>query len=90
MIRSVYTNLASSDVPYSHTTDTGAREGAWLETKAGVEGDAVALGWLVSALDYARARGQNQSVEYLETIVDDVHFETEMAARRAALLSGVK
>jgi hypothetical protein len=45
MFRSVYTNLASSDVPYSHTTDTGAREGAWLETKAGVEGDAVALGW---------------------------------------------
>jgi hypothetical protein len=61
-----------------------------LETKAGVEGDAVALGWLVSALDYARARGQSQSVEYLETIVDDVLFETEMAARRTALLSGMK
>jgi hypothetical protein len=61
-----------------------------LETKAGVEGDAVALGWLVSALGYARARGQSQTVEHLETIVDDVLFETEMAARRASLLSDVK
>jgi hypothetical protein len=45
---------------------------------------------LVSALGYARARGQSQTVEYLETIVDDVLFETEMAARRASLLSDVK
>ena len=61
-----------------------------METKAGVEGDAVALGWLVSALEHARVRGQSQTVKYLETIADDVLFETEMAARRTSLLSGVK
>jgi hypothetical protein len=60
-----------------------------LETKSGVEGDAVAMSWLVSALDYARARGQSQIVVYLEAIADDVVFETEMAARRTSLLSDV-
>ena len=60
-----------------------------METKSGVEGDAVVMSWLVSALDYARARGQNQSADYFETIVDDVVFETEMAARRTSLLSDV-
>ena len=60
-----------------------------METKAGVEGDGVALSWLVSALDYARVRGQSQIVVYLEAIADDVAFETEMAARRTSLLSGV-
>jgi hypothetical protein len=61
-----------------------------LETKAGVEGDAVDLGWLVGALDYARERGQSKIVDCLEIIADDMVFEAEMAARRASLLSRVK
>lgn len=61
-----------------------------MEAKASVEGDAVALAWLVSALDYTRSRGQSKMVDYLETIADDVVFETEMATRRASLLSGVR
>jgi hypothetical protein len=64
-------------------------EGAWLETKAAVEGDAGALVWLVSALEYTRAQGQSKVVDYLETIADDVVFEAEMSARRVSLLSRV-
>jgi hypothetical protein len=61
-----------------------------LEAKADVEGGTVALVWLVGALEYARAQGQSRIVDYLETIADDVVFETEMVARRASLLSRVK
>jgi len=61
-----------------------------LEAKAGVEGDTVELVWLVNALEYTRARGQSNIVDYLETIADDVVFQAEMVARRASLLSRVK
>ena len=61
-----------------------------MEAKVGVDEDAVALVWLVSALEYARARGQSRIVDYLQSVADDVVFETEMAARRASLLSRVK
>jgi hypothetical protein len=71
----------------SYDVNTPLTEGAWLERKAGVEGDAVALVWLVSALEYARAQRRSKIVDYLETVADDVVFETEMAARRVSLLS---
>ena len=61
-----------------------------MEKKASVENDVVALAWLVSALGYARARGQSKIVDHLETIADDMVFEAEMATRRAWLLSRVK
>jgi hypothetical protein len=61
-----------------------------LETKAGVEGDAVTLVWLVNALEYAREQGQSKIVDHLESIADDVVFEAEMTARRSSLLFRVK
>lgn len=61
-----------------------------METKAGVEGDAVDLVWLVGALEYAGERVQSKIVDCLEIIAGDMVFEAEMAARRASLLSRVK
>jgi len=61
-----------------------------LETKAGVEGDAVNLVWLAGALEYTRARGQTKIVDCLEIIADDMVFEAEMAACKASLLSRVR
>ena len=74
----------------SSGADTPLRKGAWLETKAGVEGDAVTLVWLVNALEYAREQGQSKIVDHLESIADDVVFEAEMTARRSSLLFRVK
>ena len=61
-----------------------------METKAGVEGDAGDLVWLVGALKYAGERVQSKIVDCLEIIAGDMVFEAEMAARRASLLSRVK
>jgi len=44
------------------------------------------LEWLVTALDYARSRGQAKVVGYLEEVADDVVFEVEMVARRTSLV----
>ena len=41
------------------------------------------------ALEYACAQGQNKNL-YLETIADDVVFETEMAARVSSQLRRVR
>ena len=46
------------------------------------EGMAV-LGWLVGALEHARANGQVKALLCLEAVLDDVVFEIESAARRA-------
>ena len=58
-----------------------------MEIRPEVDDDTAALAWLVSALEYARARGKPTLVDYLETVADDVVFEVEMVARRASLLS---
>ena len=60
-----------------------------MELKSGVDDDTAALAWVVSALAQARTQGQTKLVDCLETIADDMVFETEMAARRASLLSKV-
>ena len=39
------------------------------------------LAWLVGALEYARKRGQEKLVGYLEAILEDVVFEMESAIR---------
>jgi hypothetical protein len=52
----------------------GERTGAYTETAT--------LGWLVEALEYARANGQTKVVGYLEAVLDDVVFELESVARR--------
>jgi len=45
--------------------------------------DSETVAWLVSALGYARAQGQDTLVGYLEAVMEDVVFEIEMAARKA-------
>jgi hypothetical protein len=47
-----------------------------------VDDDTAALAWLVSALEQARTEGQIKLVGYLEAVLDDVVFETEMAVSR--------
>ena len=56
--------------------------GSRLYTALDADTEAANLAWLVTALDYARARGQTKIVCYLEEVADDVVFETEIAARR--------
>jgi len=50
------------------------------------ESETATLEWLVTALDYARSRGQAKVVGYLEEVADDVVFEVEMVARRTSLV----
>jgi hypothetical protein len=52
--------------------------------------ETVDLSWLISALDHARSLNQTDIIDYLQSVADDVVFETEMAARRASLLSRAK
>jgi hypothetical protein len=55
--------------------------------KSSERGEAVDRSWLVGALEHARSLNLAELVDYLETVADDVVFETEMAARRSLLLS---
>jgi hypothetical protein len=54
-----------------------------------MDDDTATLAWLVGALEQARSQGQTKSIDYLETIAEDVVFELEMAARRASVGSRV-
>ena len=54
-----------------------------------MDNDTATLEWLVEALEQARSQGQTKSIDYLETIAEDVVFELEMAARRASVGSRV-
>jgi hypothetical protein len=53
-----------------------------LDVRTGADTETVTLGWLVEALEYARAKGQTRVVGYLEAVLDDVVFEMESTARR--------
>ena len=53
-----------------------------LDVRTGADTETVTLGWLVEALEYARANGQTRVVDYLEAVLDDVVFEMEATARR--------
>ena len=55
------------------------------DAMTGVDIETATLAWLVSALEYARSRGQMKVVGYLEEVADDVVFEVEMVARRTSL-----
>ena len=50
------------------------------------DSETATLEWLVTALDYARSKGQTKVVGYLEEVADDVVFEVEMVARRTSLV----
>jgi hypothetical protein len=54
-----------------------------LISETGTHESAVDLGWLVEALDYARAEGQTRLLDHLESIADDVVFEMESSSRSA-------
>lgn len=42
------------------------------------------LAWLESALEYARAQGQETLVGYLEAVMEDVVFEMKMTTQKAS------
>ena len=52
----------------------------------GANSETATLEWLVTALGYARSRGQTKVVGYLEEVADEVVFEVEMVARRTSLV----
>ena len=56
--------------------------GSTLDQTLGADAGTVTVDWLTSALEQARAQGQWKAVGYLESVLDDVEFEMEMAARR--------
>jgi len=51
---------------------------------ASVGNQSVSLAWLEDALEHAYAHGQNQTLAYLEAVMEDVVFVVEMAATRKA------
>jgi hypothetical protein len=57
-----------------------------LDSASGEDTDTTTLEWLVTALEYARTRGQTKATNYLEEVADDVVFEVEMVARRASFV----
>lgn len=57
-------------------------ERSTLNQTLGADAGTATLDWLASALEQARAQGQWKAVGYLETVLDEVEFEMEMAARR--------
>jgi hypothetical protein len=54
----------------------------------GANGETAALAWLVSAMGYARAQGQETLIGYLEAVMEEAVFEMEMAATRKAFRVG--
>jgi hypothetical protein len=54
-----------------------------LDIATGAGNEPVALAWLEEALEYAYARGQMQTLAYLEAVMEDVVFMMEMAARKS-------
>jgi hypothetical protein len=51
-----------------------------LDLVTSVGNDSVALTWLEEALEHAHAHGQIKTLAYLEWVMEDVVFVTEMAA----------
>jgi hypothetical protein len=45
-------------------------------------GELVDLFWLASALDHVRSLNQTDVVDYLQSVADDLIFETKMAAHK--------
>jgi hypothetical protein len=53
-----------------------------LDLAASGGNESLSVAWLEDALGHAYARGQTKSLAYLESIMEDVVFVTEMAATR--------
>jgi hypothetical protein len=55
---------------------------------AGVGNEPVAVAWLEDAMEHAHAHGQMKALVYLEAVMEDVVFVTEMAATRKPFTVG--
>ncbi len=55
-----------------------------MDLTVGADSPNATLTWLGSALEYARAQGQDKLVGHLEAVMEDVVFEMEMAAWKAS------
>ncbi len=53
-----------------------------MDLAASLGNESLSVAWLEDALEHAYARGQMKSLAYLESIMEDVVFVTEMAATR--------
>jgi len=55
---------------------------------ASVGDEPVSMAWLEDALEHAYAHGQMKALAYLEAVMEDVVFVTEMMATRKAFTVG--
>lgn len=59
-----------------------------MDLAASVSNEPVSLAWLEDALEHAYAHGHMEALAYLEAVMDDVVFVTEMVATRKAFTLG--
>jgi hypothetical protein len=59
-----------------------------LDLAASVGNESVSLAWLEKALEHAYTHGQMQTLAYLEAVMEDVVFVTEMADARKPFTVG--
>jgi hypothetical protein len=62
--------------------------GITTDLTTGADGEGATLAWLVSAVGYARAQGQEALVGYLEAVMEDAVFEMELAATAIGAVQG--
>lgn len=53
-----------------------------MDLAASVGNEYASLAWLEDALEHAYAHGQTKALAYLEAVMEDAVFETEMAATK--------
>jgi hypothetical protein len=58
------------------------------DVAASVGNESVSMAWLEEAVEHACAHGQMQALAYLEAVMEDVVFVTEMAATRKGYTLG--
>jgi hypothetical protein len=59
-----------------------------LDLAAGLGNESVSLAWLEEALEHAYTHGQIKTLAYLEAVMEDVVFMTEMTATRKPFTVG--
>jgi hypothetical protein len=58
------------------------------DVAASVGDESVSMAWLEDAIEHTHAHGQMKPLAYLEAVMEDAVFVTEMAERRKALSIG--
>jgi hypothetical protein len=58
------------------------------DLEAGLGNESVSMAWLEDAIELAQAHGQVEALAYLEAVMEDAVFVTEMAATRKGYTLG--